>query len=61
MTTQEILTAAKQCAPALAAVETSKKNMALAAMADRVIRVKSGTIRSVVKNEHVVPVEEIEW
>lgn len=34
MTTQEILTAAKQCAPALAAVETSKKNMALAAMAD---------------------------
>ncbi len=36
-------------------------NSALAAMADRVIRVKSGTIRSVMKNEHVVPVEEIEW
>jgi len=36
-------------------------NSALAAMADRVIRVKSGTIRSVMKNEHIVPVEEIEW
>jgi putative ABC transport system ATP-binding protein len=36
-------------------------NSALAAMADRVIRVKSGTIRSVIKNEHIVPVEEIEW
>lgn len=34
MTTQEILTAAKQCAPALAAVDTNTKNMALAAMAD---------------------------
>ena len=36
-------------------------NSALTAMADRVIRVKSGTIRSVSRNEHVVPVEEIEW
>ena len=36
-------------------------NSALAAMADRVIRVKSGTIRSVMKNENIVPVEEIEW
>ncbi len=36
-------------------------NSALAAMADRVIRVKSGTIRSVTKNEHITPVEEIEW
>lgn len=36
-------------------------NSALTAMADRVIRVKSGTIRSVMQNEHVVPVEEIEW
>ena len=34
MTTQEILTAAKQCAPTLAAVDTNTKNMALAAMAD---------------------------
>ena len=34
MTTQEILTAAKQCAPTLAAVDTNIKNMALAAMAD---------------------------
>jgi len=36
-------------------------NSALTAMADRVIRVKSGTIRSVTKNEQIVPVEEIEW
>ena len=36
-------------------------NSALAAMADRVIRVKSGTIRSVMKNEHATPVEDIEW
>ena len=36
-------------------------NSALTAMADRVIRVKSGQIRSVEKNEQVVPVEEIEW
>ena len=36
-------------------------NSALTAMADRVIRVKSGEIRSVMKNEHIVPVEEIEW
>ena len=36
-------------------------NSALTAMADRVIRVKSGQIRSVMKNEHIVPVEEIEW
>ena len=36
-------------------------NSALAAMADRVIRVKSGAIRSVMKNDHVVPVEDIEW
>ncbi len=30
-------------------------------MADRVISIKSGTIQSVRKNEHVTPVEEIEW
>ena len=36
-------------------------NSALTAMADRVIRVKSGTICSVIKNETIVPVEEIEW
>lgn len=36
-------------------------NQALTAMADRVITVKSGTIRSVEMNEHIVPVEEIEW
>ena len=36
-------------------------NKALCAMADRVIRVKSGTVRSVTKNETVTPVEEIEW
>ena len=36
-------------------------NSALTAMADRVIRVKSGQIRSVVKNENIIPVEDIEW
>ena len=36
-------------------------NKALCAMADRVIRVKSGTVLSVEKNENVTPVEEIEW
>lgn len=36
-------------------------NSALTAMADRVIRVKNGTVISQVKNEKVTPVEEIEW
>jgi len=37
MTTKEILTAAKACAPSLAAVSTELKNNALAAMADALI------------------------
>lgn len=36
-------------------------NQALTAMADRIITVKSGTIVSMVKNEHIVKVEDIEW
>ena len=36
-------------------------NQALTAMADRVITVKSGTIHKMEMNEHIVPVEEIEW
>ncbi len=36
-------------------------NHALTAMADRIITVKNGTIASMKKNEHIVPVEEIEW
>lgn len=36
-------------------------NQALTAMADRVITVKSGTVRKMEMNEHIVPVEEIEW
>ncbi len=36
-------------------------NSALSAMADRIIRVKSGTIHSVKLNDHIVPVENIEW
>jgi len=36
-------------------------NSALTAMADRIIRVQSGTVKSVQKNEQIVPVEEIEW
>ncbi len=36
-------------------------NQALTAMADRVITVKSGTIVSMVKNDHIVDISEIEW
>lgn len=36
-------------------------NQALTAMADRVITVKNGTIRSMMKNEHVVDIADIEW
>ena len=36
-------------------------NQALTAMADRVIRIKSGTVLSSERNPHPTPVEEIEW
>lgn len=36
-------------------------NQALTAMADRIITVKSGTVVSMVENEHIVDVAEIEW
>ena len=36
-------------------------NAALSAMADRIIRVKSGRIHSIRMNENIVPVEQIEW
>jgi putative ABC transport system ATP-binding protein len=36
-------------------------NNALAAMADKVIRVKSGRIESVTLNERKTPIEDIEW
>lgn len=36
-------------------------NQALTAMADRIITVKSGTIRSVKKNDHIVDIADIEW
>lgn len=36
-------------------------NSALTAMADRVIRFRNGSVQSVTKNEHITPVEEIEW
>lgn len=36
-------------------------NSALTAMADRIIHIKNGTVFSVEKNQHIVPVEEIEW
>ena len=36
-------------------------NSALKDMADKVIYIKSGQIEKIVKNEHPVPVEEIEW
>lgn len=36
-------------------------NQALTAMADRIITVKSGTIRSTVMNDRIVDIDEIEW
>lgn len=36
-------------------------NQALTAMADRIITVKSGTVRNMEMNQQIVPVEEIEW
>ncbi len=36
-------------------------NQALTAMADRVIKVKSGTIHSIVINKNIVGIEDIEW
>ena len=36
-------------------------NGALPAMADRVIKVRNGTVRSVTQNEHPQDIEEIEW
>lgn len=36
-------------------------NQALTAMADRIITVKNGMITEMKKNDHIVPVEEIEW
>ena len=36
-------------------------NQAIAPMADRIIRIKSGKIRSNAINENVVPIDEIEW
>ena len=36
-------------------------NQALTAMADRIITVKSGTIRSVRRNENIVDIADIEW
>lgn len=36
-------------------------NQALTAMADRIIKVKSGVVYSVEKNTNIIPVEDIEW
>lgn len=36
-------------------------NMAIAPMADKVIKIKNGKVGSVTKNEQPVPVESIEW
>lgn len=36
-------------------------NQALTAMADRIITVKNGTVQSMVLNQNIVNVEEIEW
>lgn len=36
-------------------------NQALTAMADRIITVRNGMITDMYQNEHIVPVEQIEW
>ena len=36
-------------------------NQALTAMADRIITVKNGTVVSMVRNEHIVDIQDIEW
>lgn len=36
-------------------------NSALTAMADRVVKIKNGTVDSVKLNDNVIPVEQIEW
>lgn len=36
-------------------------NQALTAMADRIITVKNGTVTDMRMNDHIVPVEDIEW
>jgi len=36
-------------------------NSALAAMADKVIKVKNGTVTSIERNEKIITVEDIEW
>jgi len=36
-------------------------NIAITPMADRVIRMKNGTVAQIVKNDHPLPVERIEW
>lgn len=36
-------------------------NQAIAPMADRIIRIRSGEIESNERNNHVVPIDEIEW
>lgn len=36
-------------------------NSALAPMADKIIRFKSGKVRDITVNEHPTPIEEIEW
>ena len=61
MTTLDILKAAKASAPSLAAADTTQKNAALTAMADRVIRVRNGTVQSVTINENPQDISEIEW
>jgi len=36
-------------------------NIAITPMADRVIRMKNGTVAQILKNDHPLPVERIEW
>ena len=36
-------------------------NQAITAMADRIVEIKNGTVASMRLNDHIVPVEELEW
>ena len=36
-------------------------NSILASMADKVIKINNGTVRSIIKNEHPKSIDELEW
>ena len=60
-TGREVLTMLQQLHAAGNTVVLITHNQAIAPMADRIIRIKSGKIRSNEINENIVPIDEIEW